>query len=379
MHDANRGRSAKPLTAAGGIGSRPQAAWRCSFAINGRFMTQSVTGVQRYGREIVGAMDRILSDRAGHATLIAPAALDEPVELKAITVKRAGPAGGQMWEQAILPFLTCAPLLNLCNTAPAFGRGHVVCIHDANVFIRPDSYSRSFRTFYKFLQPLAARRALQVTTVSHSAAAQLAEHLGIAAHRISVLPNGHEHALAWDASRSAVFAGREPRRDFILLLASRARHKNVERIIGLAGELDALGLDLLIAGGQSAIFADLPARSAPNLVWLGKVSDDDLARLFSEALCLAFPSLTEGFGLPVVEAMALGCPVVSSDRASLPEVCGSAALLADPTDDRPWLRHFRSLAESRQLGAELRGRGREQVKRFSWTASARGYLGLFGH
>ncbi len=378
-HDADRGRSAEPLDAAGGVTPRPQAAWRCSFAINGRFMTQSVTGVQRYGREIVGAMDRILSEKAGHATLIAPAGVEASYALKAITLKRAGPAGGQVWEQAILPFLTRAPLLNLCNTAPALTRGHVVCMHDANVFIRPDSYSRSFRTFYKLLQPLAARRALQVTTVSHSAAAQLAEHLGIAAHRISVLPNGHEHAFAWDASRSTVLAGREPRRDFILLLASRARHKNVARIVGLAEELDALGLDLLIAGGQASIFADLPARSAPNLVWLGKVSDDDLALLFSEALCLAFPSLTEGFGLPVVEAMALGCPVVSSDRASLPEVCGSAALLADPTEDRLWLRHFRSLAESRHLGDELRGRGREQVKRFSWAASARGYLGLFGH
>ncbi len=361
-------------------GVRPAAGSRpYGFAINGRFLTQAVTGVQRYAREIVGAMDDIMAERGGCATLLAPASLVEPPRLTAIAVERAGASGGQVWEQAILPFLARQPLLNLCNTAPALSRGHVLCIHDANVFVEPQSYSRGFRAFYRALQPLAARRALQVTTVSHDAASQLARSLGIPARRIRVLPNGYEHALRWDASRSTVFAERPPRRGFILLLASRARHKNIARIVGLAEAVDALGLDILVAGGGAAIFADVPARSAPNLVWLGQVSDHDLARLFSEALCLAFPSLTEGFGLPIVEAMACGCPVVSSDRASLPEVCGTAALLADPTEDGPWIRHFGELLASRHLSDDLRGRGREQVRRFSWAASARGYLDLFGH
>ena len=86
---------------------------------------------------------------------------------------------------------------------------------------------------------------------------------------------------------------------------------------------------------------------------LGFVTDDDLAFLFEHALCLLFPSLTEGFGLPVLEAMALGCPVVSTDRASLPEICGSAALLAPPDQPALWLGHIRSLLESENLRADL--------------------------
>ncbi len=378
LADARPAARAAPGTIAPPHGP-PPAGFTCSFAINGRFLTQPVTGVQRYGREIVAAMDRLLSERGGRATLLVPDRSAEAPALEAITVERAGPASGQVWEHAVLPFLSGKPLLNLCNTAPALSRGHVLCIHDANVFVEPQSYSRGFRTFYRTLQPLAARRALQVTTVSRNAAAQLAEHLGIPMQKIRILPNGHEHALRWDARRATVFDGRQPRRGFILVLGSRARHKNVLRILDLAAAVEALGLDILVAGGGSSIFADVPARSAPNLVWLGTVSDDDLARLFSEALCLAFPSLTEGFGLPVVEAMACGCPVVSSDRASLPEVCGSAALMADPTADGTWLRHFRALATSRDLRDELRGRGREQARRFSWAASAAGYLDVFGH
>lgn len=360
-----------------GPGPRRRASSRpCGFVINGRFLTQPVTGVQRYAREIVGALDAILAERRRSAVLLAPASLAQAPAFAAVDVVRRGALSGQAWEQTVLPFIGGAPSLNLCNTAPLLSRDHVVCMHDANVFEQPDSYGRSFRTLYKALQPIAARRALRVTTVSHSSAALLARHLGLVARDIRVLPNGHEHALRWDPARAGVFVTRRPRRTYILLLASRARHKNVGRIVGLAEAVDALGLDILVAGGQASIFAEVETRSAPNLVWLGKVSDDDLALLFSNALCLAFPSLTEGFGLPVIEAMAWGCPVVASDRASLPEICGPAALMADPEDDDQWIRHFAALARSRDLGGEMSGRGRERIAAFSWSASAHGYLQL---
>jgi glycosyltransferase involved in cell wall biosynthesis len=109
---------------------------------------------------------------------------------------------------------------------------------------------------------------------------------------------------------------------------------------------------------------------------LGYVTDHDLAYLMDRALCLVFPSWTEGFGLPIVEAMARGCPVISSDRASLPEVCGDAALLAPPDLPEVWVRHVRALATSPELRQNLIGLGHEQVRRFSWAKTAAGYLEL---
>ena len=348
-----------------------------AFAINGRFFSQPTTGVQRYAREVVAAIDGLLSAAGRHGTVLAPYGGEIP-PMRAIDVRRAGPAGGHLWEQAVLPSRWRGPLLNLCNTAPVVRSRQVVCIHDANVFRMPESYGRSFRTLYRTLQPLLARRASRIATVSRDSARQLASHLPIRAEDVAVLPNGHEHALRWDAAAATVFDGRPQERPFVLLLGSRARHKNAALILGLAGAFDDLGLDLLVAGGGAGIFAADRLGDGPNVRWLGKVSDDDLALLFSRALCLAFPSFTEGFGLPILEAMALGCPVISSDRASMPEVCGDAALMASPDDPAAWLAHVTSLAGSPSLRQDLGDRGRRQAGRFRWAETAQGYLDLFG-
>ena len=346
------------------------------FAINGRFFAQPVTGVQRYAREVVAALDGLLAAAGRKGTLVVPEGEDEIPPLQAIRVERTGPARGHIWEQAVLPSRWRGPLLNLCNTAPVVRARQIVCIHDANVFAMPDSYSRGFRVAYRTLQPLLARRSSCIATVSYDAARQLARHLPLKVDTVAVLPNGHEHALRWNRDAATVFKDTPQRRPFVLLLGSRARHKNVALILRLAEELDDLGLDLLVAGRVGAIFATERARTAPNVRWLGAVSDDDLALLFSKALCLAFPSLTEGFGLPIIEAMALGCPVVSSDRASMPEVCGTAALLLAPDDPRSWLAHIGALKGSEGLQEELRGRGRRRAAAYSWAATARGYLEL---
>jgi glycosyltransferase involved in cell wall biosynthesis len=99
-----------------------------------------------------------------------------------------------------------------------------------------------------------------------------------------------------------------------------------------------------------------------------------LAALLQNCLCLAFPSLVEGFGLPALEAMALGCPVVVSDRASLPEICGDAALYASPEDADAWFSRFMELATKPALRERMIARGRAAASRFSWAASAERYL-----
>ena len=351
------------------------------FAVNGRFLAANATGVQRYALNVVRAMEAALAARGESGLLLAPAAAADP-GLAHLPLRRLGPLSGHAWEQLTLPARWSGPLVNLGNTAPLARPEQIVCIHDANVFIAPDSYSRAFRALYGALQPAIARRAARVATVSHAAARQIANHLPLRLADIAVLPNGHEHALGWNPAAASTtvmtlidaFAAAE--RPFVLVLGSRARHKNLRLVTDLAPALDELGIDIVVAGGGAGIFAGENMQDRPNVHLLGRVSDDDLACLFDRALCLMFPSLTEGFGLPIVEAMARGCPVIASDCASMPEVCGPAALLAAPDAAAAWVAHVRALAASPMLAGDLAGAGRQWVGRFSWADTAAGYLAL---
>lgn len=350
------------------------------FAVNGRFLSQDMTGVQRYARNVVTALDGSLAAAGQKTILIAPRDADA-MALQAIDTVHGGRLVGHAWEQLDLPRLWGGRLLNLCNTAPATKGDQIVCIHDANVFTAPESYSHGFRTAYRTLQPLLARRSARIATVSQASARQLARHLPLRAADIAILPNGHEHALGWNPAKAerapALLAARAAaERPFVLALGSRARHKNLTLLVAIAPRLAELGIDVVIAGGGSGIFAEEQLAQAANVSLLGRVGDDDLAFLLERALCLAFPSWTEGFGLPILEAMARGCPVISSNCASMPEVCGDAALLASPADPAAWVEHIRTLAGSAMLRQELSGRGRERLPLFSWRSTAEGYLDL---
>jgi glycosyltransferase involved in cell wall biosynthesis len=244
------------------------------------------------------------------------------------------------------------------------------------------SYDRKFRLFYKLLQPWLAKRAMAIATVSDYSARQVSQHFHIPLSRISVLPNGHEHALGWCASRARratelMNANRriEPGR-FILVIGSRARHKNLSLILQIAPELARQAIQIVIVGQRDGIFAHEDFAPGPNVHFTGPLDDDDLAYMLERALCLAFPSWTEGFGLPIIEAMARGCPVISSDRASMPEVCGDAALFAPPDDPEAWLMQILRLLDSDDLRAELKERGKARLSLFSWRRSAQGYLDL---
>ncbi|MGY4622396.1 glycosyltransferase [Bradyrhizobium sp. USDA 4486] len=345
------------------------------FGINGRFLTQPLTGVQRYAHNVSAAMNRALARRGKAAAIIAPADAADP-GFQSIPLLTAGPLAGHLWEQVVLPARWPDRLLNLCNTAPAIKSDQVVCIHDANVFVAPQSYRSLFRMTYRTLQPLLAKRAARIATVSAASARQIACHLPVRAADIAVLPNGHEHALAWEPRRAHIAPSSVPDGRFVLALGSRASHKNLQLVLKIAPELAAMNLSVIIAGGGADIYTPESLTSAQGVKLLGYVTDDDLAYLMERALCLLFPSWTEGFGLPIIEAMARGCPVISSNRASMAEVCGDAALLAAPDDPAEWVRQVRQLASSADRRTELVGRGRQRLRLFSWESTAAGYLEL---
>ena len=162
------------------------------------------------------------------------------------------------------------------------------------------------------------------------------------------------------------------------MIGSTAPHKNVGLVLDMADRLAEAGLRIAIVGmSDSRVFrsgANRPSAKARNVHWLGRISDGELAALLGDSLCLAFPSFTEGFGLPALEAMAIGCPVVVSDRASLPEVCGNAVLYAPPDDPQAWYDRFMQLRNSEALRLQMIGKGRARASAYSWRATALRYL-----
>jgi glycosyltransferase involved in cell wall biosynthesis len=355
---------------------------RRTWIINGRFLTQPATGVQRYGLETVRALDRHLAQ--GHplgrnlgVELVAPVGTEPPSGLRNIAFSTVGHARGHVWEQSVLARVArTGGLLSLCNTGPLTQRKHIVCIHDANTRTCPRSYSPAFRALYRVLHPALGRTAATVATVSRYSARRLVEHGICARQKIVVAPNGHEHALRWIASHTpATRAIAGP--NTVVIIGSPAPHKNIGLILGMAKRLEQAGLDVAVTGmHDSRILKTEPARpgDARCVTWLGRVSDNELAALLQGSLCLAFPSLEEGFGLPALEAMALSCPVVVSDRASLPEVCGDAALYASPFDGEAWLDAFVRLRNDTGVREQLIGRGRLQAQPYRWARTAETYL-----
>ena len=226
---------------------------------------------------------------------------------------------GHAWEQAVLPVMTARAPALLCpaNLAPLAARNVVVVIHDAAPLRHPGWYSGTYAAVQRRLLPLVARRARRVITVSEFSKRELAELLGVEAE---VVPGGVDPR----------FTPQESRRDrpYVLSVASHTARKNLSALVPAAQALASEGVDLLVAGGHRPQFA--AEANLTGLTLLGHVPDDDLPALYAGAEAFVLPSVYEGFGLPVLEAMASGTPVVAADTTALPETCGGAARLVPP-------------------------------------------------
>ena len=351
-----------------------------TLAINARFLTRPASGVDRVAIELLKAMAArpdvarliLLHPARGSLHLgwldSLPPAARAKLELRPC----GGPLRGHLWEQLALPRAARGQtLLSLCSTGPLLHRDQAVMIHDAQVWDAPHSYSRTFRWLYRLLLPRLTRRVRHVLTVSAFAQRRL-EDLGIAPKgTVQVVPNGADHIRQIEADpdtlpRQGLRAG-----GYLLAIGNLAPHKNLALLLEAASARPQSAPELIVAGGMDArVFSDAGLRAAPGTRLIGRVSDGELRALYEGALALVFPSLTEGFGLPPVEAMACGCPVLATTGGAVPEICGKAALFIDPTDRPGWTKAMTRIATDPALRATLRDRGYEQAARYRWATSA---------
>lgn len=353
------------------------------WTINGDFLGLKPTGIARFGREVTLALDALIADRhpltRGLAVeIVAPRTPRDPLALHHIPIRIVPEYRlrlPQVWVQVQLGRHVRGGLLSFCNLAPIRAARHIACIHDLQTRTAPESYGFIFRLVHRLILPRLARRAALITTVSESSKASFVAHGLVPAERVAVVYNGSDHALRWRAAGALRTWPLE--RPFVLCIARDETHKNMRLLWRMADPLRALGIDIVAVGDFDPAGIDPGRPEIPsNVHCLGRVSDDELRGLFGQALCFAFPSRTEGFGLPAIEAMACDCPVIASTAPCLPEICGHAALYADPDDVPAWVAGVRAILLKPGLRQSLCDSGRQRAARFSWRATALSYLGL---
>jgi glycosyltransferase involved in cell wall biosynthesis len=348
--------------------------------INGRFFGQRESGVQRFARQLVLALDAELArDGDRRWFLLLPPGTARVPTLRRIEVRVVGRARGHLWDQ-LLRF-HCGQndiLVNLANSGTVFRARSITILHDAAVFRTPRNFSLVYGTFHRWLGRLIALRST-IGTVSHFSRAELSDTLGLAAERIFVVPNGCEHLrdVVPDPTVLPRLGLRTAR--YFLAIGSPVANKNLRAAIEAYARLDLPEQRFVIVGAvDRAVFGRGLSDAPPGVVLAGALPDAALVALLKNANALVFPSLYEGFGIPPLEAMLNGCPVIASEIPPVVEVCGDAALYFDPGNVDSMTHALRRVLADSELGPELLRRGAARAALYSWRRSAQSLMEAIG-
>jgi glycosyltransferase involved in cell wall biosynthesis len=342
--------------------------------INGKFFCQRITGTQRYARELLRQFDCLLATEDYRHLAIEvlvpksmPSSAPPMPSYANLRVQAIGRMSGTYWEQVELPYYCRGEvLLTLSGGAPVLHPRNVVALHDAAVAAAPAGYSLPYRLWHKNICQRMARTAEHIFTNSNFSKSEIMKWYGADPKKISVIPLGGDHASHSTADPSALqrfgLSGK-----YVLAVSSHNPNKNFQRIVRAVSYLN-YAAQLVIAGGHDSRIYRNGLQLPAGVRVLGYVSDAELKSLYENAACFVFASLYEGFGLPPLEAMSCGCPVVLSHAASLPEIFEGVACFCDPYSPEDIARAIQRTLESPPLPSnELKA----FANRFSWERCAR--------
>jgi glycosyltransferase involved in cell wall biosynthesis len=300
--------------------------------------------------------------------------------------------GRTVWEYAVLPGRVrrggYGAYHALGSLSPRVrGVPVVLTIHDLIYRHFPQSVPLGYRLFMRAVQPGAARHADRIIAVSAHVAREVVELLGVSEDRVRVVPNGSGQTFQRTTDPQVVASVLKRYgigAPYVVAVGRGYPHKNVAGLLRAFAVLRAGHPDvrLVLIGDRyragaalDRLIAELALGGA--VVWTGFVGPDDLNALYTGATAFAFPSLAEGFGLPPLEAMACGTPVVASDLSSIPEVVGDAGLLVDPRNPEAFAAALDRVLGDEALRADLRVKGFARVKAFTWERCARETLAVY--
>ncbi|WP_211140205.1 glycosyltransferase family 4 protein [Acinetobacter pollinis] len=328
-----------------------------------------MTGVQRFAFELVKNLNQLRSD----ITVLVPnkaRILDRSIIDKMNILEIAG-GNGHYWEQAVLPkYLKSigSPLLiNLCNSAPILYKNKISTHHDITYIRFPQSYSWKFRLFYRNFAPLFLKTSHAVITVSEFSKKDISDFYKISPQKIHVIANA--------VNESFEFKKDDNEKDkFALAVSSPNYHKNFYRMIEAYNDAD-INFKIKIIGSASGVFNDRSPMmnekiDTDKIEFVGRVTDEELIALYQNAEFFIFPSLYEGFGIPPLEAQKCGCPVISSNAASLPDVLRESTIYFDPLNVDDIKNKIELVSSNSDIRNELITKGLANVERFSWIKSA---------
>lgn len=349
-------------------------------AVNARFLTQQITGVQRFAYEI----SLRLKDRLGdEIVFLSPRNILQKEMAEHLDAKTIGRMSGYAWEQIELPLYLMKHgkpvLLNLCNLAPLSYRNNWIALHDITWVRYPETYSKLFCKVYDILIPKLCRRAKQIITVSEFSREEISSYYSIPKDKLLVVYNAVSEAFQQETDISL----RQQR--YFLAVSSLKANKNFVTVLTAFERVSEMKPDikLFVIGdctGSNFQAIDIRQyRQNHSIKFLGRVSDEDLVKYYSNAVGFVFPSLYEGFGIPVLEAQACDCPVISSSAASMPEVLQDSALFCEPMDVHGFAGQMCRLAEDESLRLSMIDKGRMNVRRFSWEDSAEKLIKMLGN
>jgi len=266
------------------------------------------------------------------------------------------------------------------------GTRTLLTVHDLSFVRDPDSAAPGLRGYLEVVVPRSVARADHILADSAATRDDLIELYQAPPEKVSVLYCGIDAAFRpvrdlqiQAAVRARYGLGSAP---FIVAVSTLQPRKNYVRLIQAFARLSTQGVNLVIAGGKGWLFETIFAeverlRLQERVIFPGFVADDDLPALYSAARLLAYPSLYEGFGLPMLEAMACGTPVVASTASCLPEVAGDAARLVSPTDVEALAMALDEVLTDEALRADLIAKGHARAGQFTWDQAARQLLGIY--
>lgn len=337
-----------------------------SLAVNARVTAFAMGGQQRVAHEVM--------KRLPDATLIMPG-------------KPLGGLRGHIWEQAVLPLRAGGRLLwSPSATGPLLYPHQVVTVHDTAFFDVPEYFAPSFVRLYQTLVPRLVRSVAKAVTVSEFSRQQMAKHMGLSSERIEVIPNGvaAHFTPSTSAALSATRAVLDLPQRYILVQATSDKRKNLARTLeawrAVAPALPQ-DLHLVISGNLSRahVFGDASGinMQGPRIRVIGYVPEEHMGPLMAGAEMFLFASLYEGFGLPVLEAMAAGTPVITGNTTALPEVAGDAALMVDARSSNAIGGAILDMVERPLLAQTLKMRGFQRTRHFTWDKAAERYGAIF--